>query len=492
MNSSVYNMNVMNLYIELTNRFIGEIAKEISKARIIRVKMDLIEEAPLLYDEDIFDTWGRVVPENLRERTDKVKVDDDYLLKTLRYYNKRLIDAYGEEIMPLMAYEKYNECYESIKKKCESREDLMELLSFLPEEVAIDDRIDMSLEDEMKEKFKYRIRQFMESKDRYKLLFDSIGQPVFVLDLDLNLVEMNPGSFELFSGDHFNVLGTNIVNSELFDETNGKKFRNAVQKIIDMEEEIVTQTYEIRSDGEERILEITSTGLVRQGDVLLIINVCRDITQRVYLEMDLKESLEEKKVLLKEIHHRVKNNMQIILSILDRQSRYFDSEEIDEVVLETRNRIMSMSMLHNKLYRSENLTRIRCPEYCADLAKHVINTYKTGETYIRLRTDIEPVLLDLDTLIPMGIIITELVSNSMKHAFEGRDRGEIAVVMRSIDGRYELIVGDDGGGIPPDHRERLGLSLVRDLVDQIDGTLEIGNGNGAVFKIKFDIGGKDG
>lgn len=480
-------MNVLNLYIELTNLFIHEISKEIGIEKIEKVQTDMIEESPLLFDEQVFDPKGMIKVRRLRKRLGKVKEGGRYLLKNLRYFNKRLIEVYGDEIMAIRAFEKYNDCYERIKKKYDDEAALVELIHFLPEDTAIDDRIDMFLGEEMKEKFRRRTRQFMDSKDRYELLFNSIGQPVFVLDLDMNIVEMNSESKEIFGKDDYDVLGTAIFDTHMFDKENRERFKENIHKIIEMKQDIVRDTYHVRSGGEpkKRVMDITSTGLVREGDVLLIINICRDITQRVLLETDLKDSLEEKKVLLKEIHHRVKNNMQIIMSILDRQSRYFKDGRIDEVVLETRNRIMSMSMLHNKLYRSENLAKIRFPEYCEDLAKHIVNTYRMEGTDVRLRTDIDNVLFDLDILIPLGIIITELVSNSMKHAFEDSEKGEISISMDSMEGAYELTVADTGAGIPPDHDKKLGLSLVNDLVDQIDGDLEINNEGGAVFKIRF-------
>ncbi|MEF8874209.1 MAG: histidine kinase dimerization/phosphoacceptor domain -containing protein [Candidatus Thermoplasmatota archaeon] len=488
-------MKVTELYVRLTNLFIDEISEEIGPDRLKYLERDLMEESPLLFDEKMFDSQGRIMSDSLVERANRLKGNQgEYLLRSLRYFNKRLVEVYGEEIMPLRAYEKYNECYQRVKRNSSDEEPIRDLLTYLPEDTAIDDKIDESLQDEMKKKFRRRLRQFMESKNRYKLLFDSIGQPVFVIDLDFNLVEMNPATSALFRQDDYKIVGSDVRELKLFEEEDLSRFYENVQKVIDKEERSVTQTYQIDSGGEKekRTLEITSTGLSRQDDILLVINVCRDITQQLSMKRDLEESLEEKKVLLQEIHHRVKNNMQIILSMLDRQARYFENQEMDEILNETRNRIMSMSMVHNKLYRSENMARIDFSEYCEALGNQVINTYKNDDSAIRLQTDIEDVSFDIDTLIPLGLIITELVSNSMKHAFEEGEKGKIGIEMNAVDNVYKLVVKDDGKGPPSqdyDKLKRLGLSLVEDLVDQLDGDFEFSEKRG--FRIQINIPRED-
>ncbi len=291
-------MKVTELYLRLTNSFVEEISKEIDPRKIHEVEKDLREENPLLFDDQVFDTKGRILVRTILDRSED---HDDYLLRTLRYFNKRLINLYGEEIMPLRAYEKYNDCLETVKEDGE-KEDLWTLLSYLPEDTALDDRIDRSLKKEMREKFRRRTRQFLESKDRYKLLFESIGQPVFVLDLELRLVEMNTASSNFFEKENYEILGSNIFEMGFFQEEDKKKFYENTQRIIRREEKSINEKYNIieGENREEKILEITTTGLVREDEILLIINVCRDITKQVSLQKDLRESLEEKKQLLEE------------------------------------------------------------------------------------------------------------------------------------------------------------------------------------------------
>ena len=220
----------------------------------------------------------------------------------------------------------------------------------------------------------------------------------------------------------------------------------------------------------------------------------REITERKRAETLLKGSLKEKEVLLKEIHHRVKNNMQIISSLLRLQAWRIKNKKMQEMFNVSQDRIKSMALIHEKLYQSKDLARIDFSDYTKSLVNNLVSMYRAGMEDIDIKLEMEEFYLDINTAIPLGLIINELVSNSLKHAFPdgGKPKGEISISLRSDDkGRSTLLIGDNGVGLPEDldlnKIDSLGLQLVNDLVDQIDGSLELQRRGGTAFKIAFNI-----
>jgi len=227
------------------------------------------------------------------------------------------------------------------------------------------------------------------------------------------------------------------------------------------------------------------------GNILGGVATARDITERRQAENLVKESLKEKEILLKEIHHRVKNNMQVISSLIKLQSSYIKDQHYIEIFKESQNRIKAMALIHEKLYQSKDLVNIDFSEYVKNLANGLIRSYGSGANTIGLKADIADVDLGVDAAMPCGLIINELVSNSLKHAFPNGKSGEIKISMHSINGsEIELIVGDNGVGFPEDidfrKTDSLGLQLVSTLTEgQLHGTVELKRDNGTEFKIKF-------
>jgi two-component sensor histidine kinase len=218
------------------------------------------------------------------------------------------------------------------------------------------------------------------------------------------------------------------------------------------------------------------------------------------LYADIKKSLEEKEVLLKEIHHRVKNNLQIVSSLLSLQSRYIKDKRMVEMLKDGQNRIKSMALVHEKLYQAGDLAKIDPSGYIRDLASYLLRSYEAMPGGVGLKVKADDVLMGIDTAIPCGLIISELVSNSLKHAFPlcaqnsadktGCREDEIVIDLSSgNDGKFTLIVSDNGIGFPKDldfrRTESMGLQLVNTLIDQIGGTIELDIRGGTEFKITF-------
>lgn len=213
-----------------------------------------------------------------------------------------------------------------------------------------------------------------------------------------------------------------------------------------------------------------------------------NITDRKRADEALKASLREKEVLLKEIHHRVKNNLQVISSLVGLQAGGSRDETVRGVLRDVTDRVRSMALVHEKLYQSADLAHIDFAEYTRSLLSYLWRAY--GADTVRLTLDLEPVTLSVDKAVPCGLILNELAGNALKHAFRGRTEGEVAVSLHGdIDGRICLRVSDNGVGLPPgfDWRQArsLGLRLVQMLAGQMDATVEVHDGEGARFELVF-------
>lgn len=205
--------------------------------------------------------------------------------------------------------------------------------------------------------------------------------------------------------------------------------------------------------------------------------------------MKIENSLKEKETLLKEIHHRVKNNLQVISSLLNLQSEHIKDKTDQEIFRESQTRARSMALIHERLYQSTDLRRIDFAEYIQTLISDLYRTYGGNPEVIKLKMDLEPIMVDINTAVPCGLIINEMVSNVMKHAFPNGMTGDLNIKFYLKDENLILIVRDNGIGFPQNidfkNTESLGLSLVNTLIGQIDGEIEIMADNGSEFRITF-------
>ncbi len=225
-----------------------------------------------------------------------------------------------------------------------------------------------------------------------------------------------------------------------------------------------------------------------KGEFSGAVYITRDIQELKKIENQLKSSLEEKEVLLKEIHHRVKNNMQVISSLLNLQSKFLNDENAINSLKKSRDRVKAMAIVHEKLYQSEDLSRIDFADYIKKFVNHLLRSYEINSKSIKQRIDVENILLDINFAIPCGLIINELVSNSIKHAFP-ECTGEISIKFYSKSDKRILIVSDNGIGFPENldfqNTKTFGLQLVNTLINQLYGKIELYRDEGSTFKIIF-------
>lgn len=228
------------------------------------------------------------------------------------------------------------------------------------------------------------------------------------------------------------------------------------------------------------------------GTLTHYIGIQNDISDRIQAEHVLRASLEEKDLLLREVHHRVKNNLQVISSIFSLQAQYNDDPEILSLLADSQNRIRSMALIHEKLYQSKSLAQIDFTDYIRNLVSNLFSSYNVSANLVRLKLDICALSLNIDTAIPCGLLINELVSNALKHAFPNERPGEIRIVLEEIpENQLHLVIRDDGIGLPDglelQQSNSLGLRLVRALTRQLVGTMNAYTDGGAVFELTFPI-----
>jgi PAS domain S-box-containing protein len=245
-----------------------------------------------------------------------------------------------------------------------------------------------------------------------------------------------------------------------------------------------------RKDGGRQWVNISVHPIFNEkGEIECLDGIMLDIAERKRAEEQIRNSLKEKEILLKEIHHRVKNNLQIISTLLDLQSDSFAEDQSKRFFQECQNRIRSMAMIHEKLYEASDFVSINFGEYLKNLTNSLFTTY-VSDMRITLSVEADEVVLEIDDAIPCGLIVNELVSNSMKYAFPEGRTGNLAVRLDvGVDDRITLTVEDNGVGLRSglDFRdtETLGLQLVNLLVKQLHGEIELEKGPGTIFRIRF-------
>jgi two-component sensor histidine kinase len=292
-----------------------------------------------------------------------------------------------------------------------------------------------------------------------------------------------------------NVLSTNMDSDKLKNGTPSigllqfvEPLKDEIKACLDTGE-IQNKEIALNTEGAETPLvfsaAVSQIELEEEIGVLLTIT---DITEQKLAQERIKASLKEKEVLLKEVHHRVKNNLQVISSLLSLQAGYVNDKQALELFKESQNRVRSMAIIHERLYQSKDLGRIDFRGYVRDLADNLFRSYGVDSGRIMLNVNVDNVFLGVDMAIPCGLIVNELVSNSLKYAFPEGRKGEIRIdLFPEGEKNLVLIVKDNGIGFPEEldfrNTETLGLQLVNTLTEQVGGTITLSREGGTMFKI---------
>ena len=327
-----------------------------------------------------------------------------------------------------------------------------------------------------------------ESETRYQMIGDLVPFGVWACDAKGNFTYLSESFLSLF-GTTLDACRKNgwmhLLPREDVDRTVAD-WRQCIQtgSFWDYEYRIVDKsgrTFIVLSRGAPHT---DSTGAISSW-----VGIHLDITERKRYEDRLEASLREKEVIIKEVHHRVKNNMQVISGFLELQADYIEDPQAVEKLIECQRRVRTMALVHEKLYQSRTLGVINASEYIKSLIDDLMNSY-TISTPVDVTVEVDDVNITLDIAIPCGLIINELVTNSLKYAFAGRTTGKLSLVMHhQEDHTFSLTVQDNGVGLPPDYEVRsaasLGTQLINVLVRQLGGEMKVASAQGARFTIVF-------
>jgi len=323
------------------------------------------------------------------------------------------------------------------------------------------------------------------SEKKYRNIFENTGTAMIIAEDDLTVSLVNRTFENMLGMKKSDIIGKNWIEMIVPGQRENIREHHMRSGSADANPGLKTYDVEINVNGESKYFFATFDFIpgTRKSLISLI-----DITDRKIAETLLKSSLKEKELLLREIHHRVKNSLQIIASLLSLQASEFDDPIVKESYNESENRIHSIALVHEILYNSTDISEINIREYIESLIENILYTYDVDASEIAVNIDVEEDDLGIETSIPLGLIINELISNSIKHAFNN-GTGTITLKLSKIEDGYELIIHDNGVGLPESfniHKTTtLGLLLVNELVNQLEGSIEVVVKNGTQYIIRF-------
>lgn len=327
-----------------------------------------------------------------------------------------------------------------------------------------------------------------QTEERFRLAIQEAPMPIMIHAEDGQVLSLSRAWSEI-TGYTVSDIPTTADWTERAYGTRQEQVLADIDALYSMERRKDEGEYEVACrDGSKRIWDFASAPLGRINGLRTVISMALDVTARKQAENAMAVSLNEKEILLREIHHRVKNNLNIVSSLLCLQEDVLDHPAALEALAVSRGRVTSMAMIHEQLYRSSTLSKVDLDEYLRQFLPRVIAVYKGGRN-ISLVLEPSSVNLTLDQAIPLGLIINELVTNSLKHAFKNRDHGQVRVWAEHKDNAITLVVADDGEGLPAGYEKRaassLGLQIVGMLAKQLRGKLTVESCQGASFRLDF-------
>lgn len=328
-----------------------------------------------------------------------------------------------------------------------------------------------------------------ENEERFSKIFQEGPLGMAIIDDKYKLARTN----KIFR----NMLGYNekeLIGMTFVDITHEKDKRKDTDGIKDLYKGKIpvyqTEKRYMKKNGDILWANLTASAIFSEDKKFLYaVSMIEDIGDRKIADQKIKKSLREKEVLLKEIHHRVKNNLQMISSLLNLQANSIKDKKIIKNLMDMRSRVLSMSLIHENIYQSEDLSEVDINNYVTMLTENLIQTYSEEGKSVKIKNKVGKITLDIDRAIPLGLIITELVTNAMQHAFTKKKGGIINISMSEINNTLEMIVSDNGDGLAEgtgiNEKGNLGFMLVKTLSEQLDADLDVKVGNGTKYTMSF-------
>ena len=343
----------------------------------------------------------------------------------------------------------------------------------------------------LEEKVNVRTRQLIEQNielEKLSLVASKTDNAVLICNADESIEWANDAFLRMRWGDKH---PASLYGQRLSDTDYYNGIKQYIDEALEQKKSVRFESSVVGAEGEWRWISSMLTPIFDEGETLKkFVIVDTDISPNKELEEKLKSSLSEKEILLKEIHHRVKNNLQVIISLLNLQAGYLHDEETLRAMQEGQNRVRSMALVHEKFYQLDGISEIDFGEYVEKLCQYIFQTYPETAYKVSLDIESEDVKFDLDTAMPCGLLINEIVSNSLKYAFPNGQEGQVTIRLKSLpENKIRISVKDNGIGISEEYElqnpSTLGLQLIGALTSQLNGEVEMLRSNGTTFNITF-------
>lgn len=336
---------------------------------------------------------------------------------------------------------------------------------------------------------KKALKDLEESEEKYRVLVNNSFDIIYKVNSDRIITFASPSWTVILGHDVSEVIGK--LYTDFVHPDDAKACEESIRKILSSSERQSDVEYRVRHiDGSWRFHASSAVPVIDEsGKFTSFVGIAKDITDRKNAEMEVKKLLSEKELLLKEVHHRIKNNMGTISGLLYLQKDTVKNEEASNALRDARSRVQSMMVIYDKLYRSDDFRSISANDYLSNLVKEVSSTF-AGGLDVGIEMNIEDLILDSDVLFPVGIIVNELLSNAYKYAFTVKKSGTIRILFaRKSDRLIEIVFHDNGTGLPDDvlsgKSAGFGMNLVKLLIKQINGNLQIARNYGTEYIISF-------
>lgn len=419
----------------------------------------------------VHDDYRQIAMDRGQKRLEGKKVPDSYEMKIVDKYKKdkwlsysaRIIDYNGKKAVLGIAVDitESKKDQEKIKQSEEKYRNFVE----------------HSSEGIFRLEFKKEISVKLAADEQVELIRDNVF-----------IAECNHVFAKMYDELPENIIGKNVSELKYQNPEGNGRILKFIMNDYNVTDDEVT---EIDADGTVKYFVVNVSGVIVDHILTNIWGVQRDVTEKKKADEAIKKSLKEKDILLKEIHHRVKNNLQIVTSLLKLQAGYVKDEKIKQLFRESQNRVQSMSLIHQKLYQTKDLAHIDFKEYIETVTTHLQHSYGILEDRVKINIEVSRMNMSIDNAIPAGLIINELVSNSLKHAFPDNRSGNvfISAAFDEYSDEYWLLIRDNGIGLKDKidlkNSASFGLKLVHTLVKQLDGMIEIVSKGGVEFRIHF-------
>jgi PAS domain S-box-containing protein len=331
---------------------------------------------------------------------------------------------------------------------------------------------------------------YRESEERYRMLAETAPDAIITINEESKILFCNPSTKKIFGYSPDELIGKDLTT--LMPDHLKNVHKKELNRYIKTGKPNIpwssVELFGLHKNGNDIPLEI-SFSKYHKNDSLIFTGIIRDVTDRKNAQIQMENSLNEKEVLLREVHHRVKNNLQIVSSLLSLQSEHLSENNFREFFIKSQNRVKSIAIVHEMLYKSENISKINFKNYIDKLSGYITESYYAEN--IKINVLAENIYFDTDVTINLGLIVNEIIANSVKHAFNGIKEGKIIIELNKNNSIYSLSVRDNGKGLPDsfdlNETRTLGMHLISSLVTQIDGNMEIKNNIGTEYLITFEV-----